>query len=166
MHKTDKGVKNMIHSLGEYRFLPLVFTICLSLQISSAYGQVPRGWGPFEGVKFEPQYDESIDDYVLLPDFSADILAKQGKVVELTGYYVPFDLDDGAVILSRYPYAQCFFCGNAGPGSVAEVYFKQQGLEFLPDQLISVSGILKLNTKDANHLNFILEQAELVEIDN
>lgn len=131
-----------------------------SVQVST---QGSRGWESFEGVKFESQYDERIDDYQLLPEFSDEILAKEGTVIELTGYYVPFDLEDGAVILSRYPYAQCFFCGNAGPESVAEVYFKQQQGKFLPDQLLTVSGILKLNTNDADHLNFILEEAELID---
>ena len=141
--------------------MPLITGIFLSSVQVSAQGS--RGWESFEGVKFESQYDERIDDYQLLPEFSDEILAKEGTVIELTGYYVPFDLEDGAVILSRYPYAQCFFCGNAGPESVAEVYFKQQQGKFLPDQLLSVSGILKLNTNDADHLNFILEEAELID---
>lgn len=143
--------------------LVTIFAICLFLSAANLYAQESRGWEAFEGVKFESKYDEVIDDYLLLPEFSADVLAMEGKVVELTGYYVPFDLEDGAVILSRYPYAQCFFCGNAGPESVAEVYFKQQNLKFLPDQLLSVSGTLKLNTKEADHLNFIIEQAELID---
>ena len=143
--------------------LPTIFAICLFLSAANLHAQESRGWESFEGVKFEAKYDEGIDDYLLLPEFSADVLAKDGKVIELTGYYVPFDLEDGAVILSRYPYAQCFFCGNAGPESVAEIYFKQENLKFLPDQLLSVSGILKLNTKDADHLNFIIEQAELID---
>ena len=153
----------MIFNPCNYKQIPRIFAICLFLSAVNLHAQESRGWESFEGVKFESRYDEGIDDYLLLPEFSSDILAKEGKVVELTGYYVPFDLEDGAVILSRYPYAQCFFCGNAGPESVAEIYFKQQNLKFLPDQLLSVSGILKLNTKDADHLNFILEQAELVE---
>ena len=155
----------MMHSHTKYKRFAPILVIGLLMSTAQVCAQGSRGWESFEGVKFESQYDERIDDYQLLPEFSADILAKEGTVVELTGYYVPFDLEDGAVILSRYPYAQCFFCGNAGPESVAEVYFKQKELKFLPDQLLSVSGVLKLNTKDADHLNFILEQAELI-IDN
>ena len=130
------------------------------------YAQGSRGWEPFEGIKFEYRYNETIDDYLMLPEFSDDILAKEGTVIQLTGYYVPFDIEGGGVILSRYPYAQCFFCGNAGPESVAEVYFEEQRhSRFRPDQLIKVSGVLKLNTDDADHLSLILKQAALI-IDN
>ena len=153
----------MIHRYVRRKRLLITLITGIFLSSVQVSAQGSRGWESFEGVKFESQYDERIDDYQLLPEFSDEILAKEGTVIELTGYYVPFDLEDGAVILSRYPYAQCFFCGNAGPESVAEVYFKQQQGKFLPDQLLTVSGILKLNTMDADHLNFILEEAELID---
>ena len=153
----------MIHRYVRRKRLLITLITGIFLSSVQVSAQGSRGWESFEGVKFESQYDERIDDYQLLPEFSDEILAKEGTVIELTGYYVPFDLEDGAVILSRYPYAQCFFCGNAGPESVAEVYFKQQQGKFLPDQLLSVSGILKLNTNDSDHLNFILEEAELID---
>ncbi len=155
----------MIPDRLSYRVLTIVVVCCVCMITSEARAQTfgSVGWESFEGVTFESQYDASIDDYQLLPNFGEEVLLKEGKKIELTGYYVPFDLEDGAVILSRYPYAQCFFCGNAGPESVAEIYFKKPGQEFLPDQLLSVTGILKLNTEDVNHLNFIIEQAELIE---
>ncbi|MDN5216658.1 DUF3299 domain-containing protein [Fulvivirgaceae bacterium BMA12] len=155
----------MIPDRIRYKVLTIVVVCCFYLINDNLHAQAfgSAGWESFEGVTFESQYDASIDDYQLLPNFGEEVLLKQGKKIKLTGYYVPFDLEDGAVILSRYPYAQCFFCGNAGPESVAEIYFKQRGQEFLPDQLLSVTGILKLNTKDANHLNFIIEEAELIE---
>ena len=154
----------MIPNLFGYRMLASIL-LCSSLMPHILRAQTfgSAGWESFEGVTFESQYDEAIEDYQLLPNFGDELLSKQGKKIILTGYYVPFDLEDGAVILSRYPYAQCFFCGNAGPESVAEIYFKAPGQQFLPDQLLSVTGILKLNTNDANHLNFIIEQAELIE---
>ena len=159
----NNTVRNKILTHTRFKKLlgyALVFFCVSRLEV---HAQGSRGWQPFEGIKFEYRYNETIDDYLMFPEFSDDILAKDGTVIQLTGYYVPFDIEGGGVILSRYPYAQCFFCGNAGPESVAEVYFqKQQNLRFRPDQLITVSGVLKLNADDADHLSLILEQAALV----
>jgi hypothetical protein len=61
----------------------------------------------------------------LFPTFSADLKAQVGKEIELEGYYLPVDVEgDAYIILSKFPYAQCFFCGGAGPESIAEVTFK------------------------------------------
>ncbi len=124
--------------------------------------QASQGWKVLSGVTFKSVFDKKLDDYFLKPRFSDSLKALDGKPFELQGYYIPFELEDGAVIISKYPYAQCFFCGNAGPESVAEIFFKQKGLKFLPDQLIRVKGTLKLNADDADHVNYILEEAEVL----
>ncbi len=56
----------------------------------------------------------------------------------------------------------CFFCGGASPASVAEIYFKVKPPRFKADQIIAVRGILKLNDSDIDHMNFILNDAELI----
>ena len=72
------------------------------------------------------------------------------------------ELDDNKVIiLSKFPYSQCFFCGGAGPESVAEIYFSSKRPRLKADQLITVTGLLKLNALDINHMNFILENARI-----
>ncbi len=128
------------------------------------FAQSSEGWEVLEGVSFNSVFDEQLDDYILKPHFNEALKALDGKEFKLQGYYIPFELEDGAVIISKFPYAQCFFCGNAGPESVAEIYFKKGEMKFLPDQLIKVSGTLKLNADDADHVNYILENAEVVTI--
>lgn len=60
------------------------------------------------------------------------------------------------MILSKYPMAQCFFCGIAGPESVVEVTLKEKPPRLKPDQVITITGILKLNDSDVEHMNFLL----------
>jgi hypothetical protein len=73
------------------------------------------------------------------------------------------DLDDNrGIILSKVPYSACFFCGGAGPESVVEVYFTDKHPRFKADQVIKVTGILRLNDTDITHMNFILTGATLV----
>jgi hypothetical protein len=122
----------------------------------------PGGWDIFAKVKFKSQLIKEVNEYFLVPAFDAGIRSYEGKEMTLEGYFIPFDLENKrTVIISRNPYSQCFFCGGAGPESVAEISFASKPPKFKADQIISVTGILKLNGTDINHLNFILENSKL-----
>jgi hypothetical protein len=86
-----------------------------------------------------------------------------GKEITVEGYYVPFAPEDGNyIIVSKYPMSQCFFCGGGGPESIAEVNFAKGPGKFQVDDLITVKGKLKLNVDNLDHVNFILDDAVLV----
>ena len=139
---------------------PLVFLILFFA--SSAFAQ-SDGWASFAKTKFEAKYNEKAQEYFMFPEFPADLNALVGKEINLEGYYLPIDVDgDAYIILSKFPYSQCFFCGGAGPESIAEVSFKSKPDRFEADQFIRVKGKLKLNPSDLEHGNFILEDAVIV----
>lgn len=122
------------------------------------------GWLSFAKTKFDAKYNDKAGEYFLYPTFSADLKGMVGKEFSLEGYYLPIDVEGNAyIILSKFPYSQCFFCGGAGPESIAEVFFKVPPGKFEPDQYIRVKGKLKLNDADLEHGNFILEQAVLLQ---
>lgn len=122
------------------------------------------GWVGFAKTKFDAKFNDKAGEYFLYPTFSADLKAQVGKEIELEGYYLPIDVEGNAyIILSKFPYSQCFFCGGAGPESIAEVYFKTKGQTFEPDQFIRVKGKLRLNDSDLEHGNFIIEEAVVVK---
>ena len=121
-------------------------------------------WDEFAKTKFEPKYYEKIGEYLFYPSFSTELKALVGKEVTVEGFYVPFAPEDGNyIILSKFPMSQCFFCGGGGPESIAEVTFKNSPPKFQVDDLINVKGKLKLNTDDAEHVNFIITDAVLVK---
>ncbi|MCU0420640.1 MAG: hypothetical protein MUC38_13385 [Cyclobacteriaceae bacterium] len=121
------------------------------------------GWVLFAKTKFEAKYNEAAKEYFLYPSFPTDLKSQEGKELTLEGYHLPLDIEgDKYIILSKYPFAQCFFCGGAGPESIAEVYFKVKQAKFEADQYIRVKGKLRLNDKDVEHGNFILEEAVLI----
>jgi hypothetical protein len=140
-----------------------VFLLLLVLFPAAAVAQPKDTWAEFARTKFETKYFQEIGEYLFTPTFSSELQAQVGKEVSLEGYYLPLDTDGKYIILSKYPYSQCFFCGAAGPESIAEVYFAQPPGKFVPDQYIRVKGKLKLNTDDLEHGNFIIEQAVLAE---
>jgi uncharacterized membrane protein YcgQ (UPF0703/DUF1980 family) len=120
-------------------------------------------WNEFAKTKFEPKYYEKIGEYLFYPNFTAELKALEGKEITVQGFYVPFAPEDGNyIIISKYPMSQCFFCGGAGPESIAEVTFAKSSQKFQVDDLITIKGKLKLNAEDIEHVNFILKDAVLV----
>ena len=139
------------------------FLLLMILAASSSFAQVKNIWDVFAKTKFELKFNDKVGENIFYPNFSADLKALQGQEVSIEGYYVPFAPEDGNyVIISKYPMAQCFFCGGGGPETVAEVNFAGETPTFSIDDLIVVKGRLKLNLEDLDHLNFILEKATLV----
>lgn len=125
---------------------------------------VTNGWLLFEQVKYTDRFYKEVNEYYLTPFFDSKIRRYENQHILLKGHYMPFDMKDKKVIiLSKYPYSACFFCGGAGPESVAEIRFKEKPPRFKTDQVIQVSGKLRLNDKDINQLNFILIDAVFIE---
>lgn len=128
------------------------------------FGQTKMdAWNEFAKTKFEPKYDQKIEEYIFYPTFPEALKALEGKEITVQGFYVPFAPEDGDyIILSKFPMSQCFFCGGGGPESIAEVNFAKGAQKFQVDDLITVKGKLKLNANSVDHGNFILTDAVLV----
>ena len=139
--------------------LLILFLMAISL---SAWAQ-SDGWALFAKTKFEAKYSDKAAEYFLYPVFPVELKDLVGKEISLEGYYMPIDIDgDAYIILSKFPYSQCFFCGGAGPESIAEVTFKIKQGKFEMDQFIRVKGKLKLNEGNIDHGNFMLEEASMI----
>jgi len=143
----------------------LILLVLLLFLSGLGFAQTPTdGWTAFAKTKFDAKYNEKAGEYFLYPTFPADLKANVGKEIDLEGYYLPIDVDgDAYIILSKFPYSQCFFCGGAGPESIAEIYFKVKPPKFEGDQFIRIKGKLKLNDVDLEHGNFIVEEAVFVK---
>jgi hypothetical protein len=132
---------------------------CLALPV---FGQATEGWEVFARVKFTEKFFKEQDEYYLVPLLDTRIRAHEGRPVKLKGHYIPMEMGKNAIVLSKYPYSSCFFCGGAGPESVAEVVMKDKLPKLKPDQVITVTGILALNDSDVMHMNFILKEAQII----
>ncbi|MEM7297267.1 MAG: hypothetical protein AAF391_03260 [Bacteroidota bacterium] len=122
------------------------------------------GWEIFENTRFKWEYSDKIGLEVEIPSFDKKIQELEGKEITLTGHYLPLELDGDRIVISRLPYASCFFCGGGvGQESVAEVMFNSVQRPFRMDEIITVKGRLKLNKDDFDHLVFILEDAKVIQ---
>lgn len=138
-------------------------TVILCLCVAAATAQAD-GWAIFAKTKFDAKYNEKAGEYFLYPTYPEELKALVGKEIDLEGYYLPIDVEGNQyIILSKFPYSQCFFCGGAGPESIAEIYFKTKPGRFEADQFIRIKGKLKLNENDIDHGNFMIEEATLIK---
>lgn len=121
-------------------------------------------WRLFDKTIFRQKLNGDFGVYFYYPEFPDELRALEGRAVELKGFYIPTDTKiSKTLILSRYPMAECFFCGAAGPESIAVAYLKTLPKSRLKmDQIISVRGILRLNGNDVEEMTFIISDAELI----
>ncbi|MFM1932820.1 MAG: hypothetical protein RL226_2123 [Bacteroidota bacterium] len=117
-------------------------------------------WKTLADVEFKDMYLEELDAYYWKPTFGASVKALEGKEVYITGYMIPVDYDEDFYVLSRYPFANCFFCGGAGPESVIDLRFKSKTRAYKTDERLTFKGTFKLNADDVYQMNYILEGAQ------
>ena len=150
--------------------MSLIYVLCINLIINNTplatisdqlTGQVQDDWRLLADVKIEKRWDDMIQDELSFPVFGDDLLASDGKIIELTGYMVPLDdlMGQNNFVISSLPFQTCFFCGGAGPETVAEI--KTIKSVSFTDKKIRVKGILNLNSDDPLRLYYTLTDAEV-----
>jgi len=136
----------------------LLVSLCVVLFVQVS------GWEIFLNTRYEWQYIEKMEMEAEIPIFDEKIKSLEGKEITLTGYYLPVDIEGNRIIISKLPYASCFFCGGGvGLESVAEIQFEVKQPPFQMDELLTIKGRLKLNKSEYGHLVFILTDASVVQ---
>lgn len=151
-----------IKSIHMKLFFQVFFWVCLAVWSRESAAQ-NMGWQAFAQVKTENKYFKNEGVYVVTPKFDEKIKALEGMYFTLKGYYIPTEVQsDKWIVMSKVPMSQCFFCGGAGPESIAMINFKGKAPRFKTDQVFTVRGKLRLNDANLDELNFILDDSELV----
>tara|TARA_Y100001933_G_C18759019_1_gene463216 strand:- start:90 stop:521 length:432 start_codon:yes stop_codon:yes gene_type:complete len=137
----------------------IIFLILFISKIS--FSQTEINWTNLEDVEFSERYVEEVDEYVLFPSFGFDVQELDGKEVILSGYILAIDPEIGYYVLSKGPFASCFFCGAAGPETIVELSLKSKDKSFMMDEFATFKGYLKLNSDDIYRCVYIIEFAEV-----
>lgn len=141
----------------------LLFSVFLALTISQAALAQPRNeWRLFANLEFDEYFNEDIGTYDLKPKFTEDLLSLEGQEVVLLGYIISSSKTDGFenIILSKFPFTSCYFCGNAGMETVAEIEFDAKKSNFRIDSAYGFKGKLAFNKDNPERLVVILKDAE------
>ncbi len=122
-------------------------------------------WSKILNLRFEEKFIDSLGIDVELPLFNDTLKALDGQMVIVEGFFVPVSEtgDESVVILSAYPYAQCFFCGKAGIESIIDVVKPKNLPSIKLDAKIKLKGRLELNHHNFDYLVYILKDAELIK---
>lgn len=138
--------------------IALLFVVCFT-----ALGQNKSTWKVLSKVQIEKRFDELLNYEIDFPTFSDEVKALDGKEIVLEGWIIPLDelRGENYFVLSALPFANCFFCGGAGPETVLEV-FSEKNIKFT-EKRIKVKGILNINADDPMKLMYILQKAELID---
>ncbi len=93
------------------------------------------------------------------------IEALEGKKIMLKGYIIPLSGKKGQshFMFSAFPYANCFFCGNAGPESVIEVFAKDNKKIAYCEKAIAIKGRFHFTSRDPNGVMYTLREAVALE---
>ncbi|MFM1876378.1 MAG: hypothetical protein RL266_2115 [Bacteroidota bacterium] len=143
-----------------------VFSFFLIVGSLSASGQTLVSWNTLAQVKFHRQYSETFGFEVNVkpPEFSQELMALNGKEIKVSGYVIPVDVELGMYMVSANPFANCFFCGNAGPETVVELFPNGKFPRFSTDQMVTFKGILQINTHgEMNAVPYQLFQAQVAK---
>ena len=119
-------------------------------------------WKDLTDVRFKKKWNDDVGMYFLYPTFGPSVKNMEGKKVVLRGYMIPMTPDGEMLVISQQPMAMCFFCGGAGPESIAQVKLSKPR-RFKVDQVATIQGTLRLNGTNIDELNYILDQASVVE---
>lgn len=132
--------------------------ITLLLFTISTLAQKKVIWNDLANVTYTEKYFPSWGDYFLYPNFGNTVKNLEGKQITITGYFIDIDPKGKLFVLSKEPMASCFFCGGSGPETAIEIQFKNKQ-HFKTDDVITCTGVLKLNADDVEHFNYILIHA-------
>ncbi|GAB5528069.1 MAG: hypothetical protein Roseis2KO_59410 [Roseivirga sp.] len=142
--------------------MKIKLSIIALLLVFGSQSSGPEGWQIFDMVTFKTTYFEEIDSYFEVPTFDEALKNLEGTTVTLSGYFIPIETDS-IFVLSGLPFSSCFFCGGAGPETVAEVRMNKVPDDLFADDLVKVEGKLKLNATDIDYMNFIIHEAKIVK---
>ena len=140
------------------------FLFIFSLLVFGLSAQAQKNmWQKLAKVEIEKRFDETMNFEVDYPTFSEEVQKLNGQRIELEGWMIPLEELQGEsyFVLSSLPFANCFFCGGAGPETVAEVFSKDE-IDFT-EKRIKVKGTLKINADDPLQLMYILQDAEIID---
>ncbi|MEZ4903166.1 MAG: DUF3299 domain-containing protein [Spirosomataceae bacterium] len=120
-------------------------------------------WDTFRDISYQKKFNTEVGVDFLYPTFGKSVKKLNGNLIKIKGYMIPIDMEKQYYVLSKFPMSQCFFCGLAGPETILMLNLKRKYPRFKTDEKRTFCGRLRLNAANVYELNYILEEAILIE---
>jgi len=117
-------------------------------------------WKQLGNISFVKKKDATYGE-VMFPVINANLKTKQGKKIVAKGFIVP--IDNKSYALSKNVFAQCFFCGNAGPETIMGLKFKGPTPKLKTDQYVTIEGNFRYNDSDIEDWIYHIDNAVIVK---
>lgn len=118
-------------------------------------------WGLLGKIKYNNKPHQDYPDGVMYPQVNAELKAKKGKKITISGFIIPIDNENYA--LSKNVFAQCFFCGQAGPETIMGITFKDLKKRLKTDQYVTLEGTFRYNETDIEDWIYHIENAVITK---
>lgn len=160
MEESNELTDDIVHDLTSEQQVKGIDELALPPVVISDPSAKELTWKTLADVEYNEVYLEELDAFFWEPKFGDKVQAYEGEQIYITGYMIPVDIDANFFVLSRYPFAQCFFCGGAGPESVVDLRIVDKDRKFIQDERLTFTGKFRLNKSDVYELNYIIEDAK------
>ena len=130
---------------------------------NNIFSQTEIDWLMLRDVYYKSEYKDDVYGYMQIPFFGKGVEDLDNKEVKITGFMLTLSPDEGIFVLSQNPYADCFFCGYGGPESAIELRLKPGYDSFLMDELVTVTGTLRLNREDVSSGVYVMDNAVAIK---
>jgi hypothetical protein len=117
-------------------------------------------WKLLGMIKFIKKADKEYGE-IMYPQVSPLLKQKTAKKIAISGFIIPIDNTNFA--LSKYVFASCFFCGNAGPETIMGIKFKGATPKLKTDQYVTLVGTFRINENDVEDWIYHIDNAEIVK---
>jgi hypothetical protein len=132
------------------------------IENNNAEDPIVINWELLLDVQSKLHYYKELDMEVNVPQFRQMQKDLDGKEVIIEGFVIPIDDIGFSLALSKYPFANCFFCGKASPASVLSLYLKDQRKRYKVDDFRKFRGTLHLNYDNPYEFYYILRDARAI----
>ena len=140
-------------------FFLVLFFITAS---NSAYSQLKLSWKDVIDVYAKEVTFSEKNPAIAIKGQGKSLKDIEGKVITITGYFLDLDPDGEWFMVSKNPFATCFFCGGAGPETVIELLkYKNIKKKFKTDDIVEVTGTLRMIAENEDDVGFVLDNASV-----
>lgn len=114
-------------------------------------------WGMLGKIKYVTKPHKDYPDGVMYPIVNPELKAMKGKQITISGFIIP--IDNVSYALSKNVFAQCFFCGQAGPETIMGIQFKDLKKRLKTDQYVTLVGNFRYNENDIEDWIYHIDNA-------
>lgn len=118
-------------------------------------------WGLLGKISYKNKPHKDYPEGVMFPIVNKTLKAKKGKQITISGFIIP--IDDTSYALSKNVFAQCFFCGQAGPETIMGIKFKNLKKRLKTDQYVTLTGTFRYNETDVEDWIYHIDNAVIVK---